>query len=98
MTSLTKTAPPSQQIFFQVQTTRLATSFDTSTRSVTRTGAEIFPRKTTYDPVVYGYGNFAILIQSETLSSTPYPIHIRKYKIMDCDIQPKSEIAQSIAH
>jgi len=27
-----------------VQTTRLATSFDTLTRSVTRTGAEIFPR------------------------------------------------------
>jgi len=47
---------------------------------------------------VYGYGNFAILIQSETFSSTPYPIHIRKYKIVDSDIQSKSETAQSIAH
>ena len=37
--------------------------------------------------VVYAYGNFAILIQSETFSSTPYPIHIRKYEIMDSDIQ-----------
>jgi len=26
-----------------------------------------------YRPVVYGYGNFAILIQSEIFSSTPYP-------------------------
>jgi len=33
-------------MFFQVQT-RLAMSFDTSTRSVTRTQAEIFPRKST---------------------------------------------------
>jgi len=37
--------------------------------------------------MVYGCGNFAILIQSETFSSTPYPIHIRKYKVMDSDIQ-----------
>jgi len=33
--------------FFRVQTRRLAASFDTSTRSVTRTGAEIFLRKAT---------------------------------------------------
>jgi len=48
--------------------------------------------------VVYGYENFAILFQSENFSSTPYPIHIRQYKIMDSDIQSKSETAQSIAH
>jgi len=45
-TSTTKT-------FFQVQTRRLAASFDTSTRSVTRTGAEVFPRKATCDPAVF---------------------------------------------
>jgi len=40
MTSLTKkTAPPNQKNFFRVHTTRLATSFDTSTWSVTHTGA-----------------------------------------------------------
>jgi len=43
-------------------------------------------------------GNFAILIQSETFSSTPYPIHIRNNEIMDSDIQSKSEAARSIAH
>jgi len=48
--------------------------------------------------VVYAYGDFAILIQSETFSSTSYPIHIRKYEITDSDIQSKSETAQSIAH
>jgi len=48
--------------------------------------------------VVYGYGNFAILNQSKTFSSTPYPIHIRQYKIMDSDIQSKYETTQSIAH
>jgi len=48
--------------------------------------------------VVYGYGNFAILIQSETIASTPYPIHIRKHKIIDSDIKSKSKTAQSIAH
>jgi len=53
---------------------------------------------TQFPTVVYGYGNFAILIKSETFSSTPYPIHIRKYKSMDSDIQSKSETAQSIAH
>ena len=47
--------------------------------------------------VVYGYGNFAILIQSDTFSSTPYPIHIRKLKIMDSDIQSKSETAHWVA-
>ena len=36
MTSLTKNQPPpNQKIFFRVQTTRFAASFDTSTRSVT---------------------------------------------------------------
>jgi len=38
---------PKQKIFFRVQTRRLAASFDASTRSVARTGAEIFPRKAT---------------------------------------------------
>jgi len=50
------------------------------------------------ESLVNGYGNFAILIQSEIFSSNPYPIHIRKHKIMDSDIQSKSETAQSIAH
>jgi len=36
-----------------VQTTRLAVSFDTSTRSVTHTGVEIFPCKATCDPAVF---------------------------------------------
>jgi len=38
------------------------------------------PVRSSPDPcssVVYGYGNFAILIQSKTFSSTPYPIHIQ---------------------
>jgi len=48
-----KPAPPKQKIFFRVETTRLAVSFDTSTRSVTRTGAEIFPRKATCDPTIF---------------------------------------------
>ena len=39
--------------FFRVQSTRLAASFDTSTRSVTRTGAEIITRKVTCDPSVF---------------------------------------------
>jgi len=38
-----------------------------------------------------GYGNFAILVQSETFSWTPYPIHIRKLKIMGSDISSKYE-------
>jgi len=49
-------------------------------------------------PVVYGYGIFAILIQSETFSWTPYPIKYRKWKTMDSDIQSKTEIAHSVAH
>ena len=44
--------------------------------------------------VVYVYGNFAILIQSEPSSLTPYPIHIPKLKIMDSDIQ--SETTHSV--
>jgi len=42
-----KTCTPKQNNFFRVETTRLAASFDASTRSVTRTGAAIFPRKAT---------------------------------------------------
>jgi len=43
MTSLTKkTTSPKQKIFFQVRTRRFAASFDASTRSVTRTGVEIY--------------------------------------------------------
>jgi len=37
--------PPSKKTFFRVQATRLAASFVASTRSITRTGVEIFPRK-----------------------------------------------------
>ena len=35
--------------------------------------------------LLYWYRNFAILIQSETFSSTPYTNHIQKVKIMDSD-------------
>jgi len=45
-----------------------------------------------------GYGNFAILIQSDTFSSTPYPIHIWKFKIVHSDIRTKSETAHSVVH
>jgi len=38
---------PWSKKFFRVQTIRLAASFDASTRFVTHTGAEIFPRKAT---------------------------------------------------
>ena len=48
-----KNPDPQPKNIFQVQTTRLAESFDTSTRSVTLTGAEIFPRKATHDPAVF---------------------------------------------
>jgi len=51
--SLTKNLHPQPKIFFRVRTARLATSFDTFTRSVTRTGAEIFPRKATCDQAVF---------------------------------------------
>jgi len=44
---------PQAKKFFRVQTRRLAESFDTSTRSVTRTGVEIFLRKATCDPAVF---------------------------------------------
>jgi len=43
----TKNRTPPSKNFFRVQTRRLAASFDASTRSVTQTGAEIFPRKAT---------------------------------------------------
>ena len=52
------------------------------------------PRDTTiifywYPSVVHGYGNFAVLIQYETFSWIPYPIHIRKFKNygLRCPIQ-----------
>ena len=41
---------PQPKNFFRVRTTRLATSFDTLTRSVTCKEAEIFPRKATCNP------------------------------------------------
>ena len=47
MASLTKNLHPPSKNFFRVQTRRLAVSFDASTRSVTRTGVEIFPHKAT---------------------------------------------------
>ena len=48
MPSFTKNPhPPSKKFFFRVPTRRLVASFDASTRSVTRTGVEIFPRKAT---------------------------------------------------
>ena len=54
MTSLIRNPySPTKKIFFLVQTTRLAASFDTSTRSVTRRGAEIFPCKATCDPAFF---------------------------------------------
>jgi len=53
MTSLTTNPHPQQKYFFRVQTRRLATSFDTSTRYLTCTGAEIFLRKATCNPAVF---------------------------------------------
>jgi len=50
----------------------------------------------TWMTLVYGYGNCAILIQSETFSWTPCPNHIRKVKITDSDIQ--SETTDSVAN
>jgi len=47
MMLLTRNPQPQPKNFFRVQTGRLVTSFDASTRSVTRTGVEIFPRKAT---------------------------------------------------
>jgi len=47
-----KNAPPTKK-FFQVQSTTLAASFDTSTRSIKLTGAEIFPCKATCHPGVF---------------------------------------------
>ena len=48
-----KSATCNQNTFFQVQTRRLAASFDASTRSVTRTGAEKFPFKAMCVPVFF---------------------------------------------
>jgi len=42
-------------------------------------------------PVVYGYGNFAILIQSETFSSTPYLI-IWKYGLRYPNPKPLNQL------
>ena len=47
-----KNAATPKQNFFRVQSTRRAAYFDASTRSVTCTGAEKFPRKATCDPAV----------------------------------------------
>jgi len=47
-----KRASPKQKKFFQVKTTSLATCFDALTRSVTRTGVEIFLRKPTCESAV----------------------------------------------
>jgi len=47
MTSLTKNLQPQAKNFFQVQTRRLAASFETFTRYVEHTGPEKFPRKAT---------------------------------------------------
>jgi len=41
---------------------------------------------TVFNATVYRYGNFTILIQSETFSTSQYPIHIQKVKIMASDI------------
>jgi len=41
------------------------------------------------------------ILQSDWIqifSWTLYPIHVRKFKIMDSDIQSKSETAHSVAH
>jgi len=48
-----KPASPKQKKIFCVQTTRLAVSFDASTRSVTHTGVKIFPRKSTCESVIF---------------------------------------------
>jgi len=48
-----KTRTPQPKNFFQVQTIRLTASFDTSTRSLTRTGVDIFPHTATCDPAVF---------------------------------------------
>jgi len=56
MTSLTENLHPPSKIFFGVQTRRLA-SFDTSTRSVTLTGAEKFLCKATCVLVFFFLGN-----------------------------------------
>jgi len=42
-----KTHSPQAKIFFQMQTRRFATSFETFIGSVERTGPEKFPRKAT---------------------------------------------------
>jgi len=47
---------------------------------------------------VYGYGNFAILIQSEFFSLTLYLTHIRIFKMMYSDVQTKSENRHYVAH
>jgi len=47
MTSLKKTCNPQAKNLFQVQTIRIAASFETFTGSVEHTGPEKFPRKAT---------------------------------------------------
>jgi len=48
-----KPAPPTKKIIFQVQTTRLAKSFELLTVSVALTGPEKFLHKATCDPAVF---------------------------------------------
>ena len=47
-------------------------------------------------PVVYGYGNFAILIQSETFSWTPYPIHVLWTPISNPNPKPLTHLNISL--
>ena len=50
-----KPTPPNQKIFFRVQTTRLAESFELLTGSVVLTGPEKFPHKAMCDPAVFAW-------------------------------------------
>jgi len=48
-----KICSPKQKIFFRVQATRLAESFELLIGSVALIGPEKFPRKATCDPAVF---------------------------------------------
>jgi len=48
-----KPISPNQKIFFRVQTTRLAESFELLTRSVVLTGPEKFPHKAARYPAIF---------------------------------------------
>jgi len=66
MTSLTKILHPQAKNFFQVQTRRLALSFEPFTGSVVLTGQEKFPRIAACDPVVLAQ-EFPILAGRESV-------------------------------